>query len=141
MLTLCDGRRQMSRREVLTVGGLGFGALSLPSLFAARAAAKEGPNPLSGRSVIFLFQQGGPSQFETFDPKIDAPQGIRTVTPVVQTSLPGVLFADNSTLPAPLKRFRHPNDQLVAKEAAPEIAFPADGVDVDLGATTGEDAP
>ncbi|HWE20744.1 MAG TPA: DUF1501 domain-containing protein, partial [Hyphomicrobiaceae bacterium] len=84
----------MNRRQVLTVGGLGLGALSLPSLFAARAAAKDAPNPLTGRSVIFVFQQGGPSQFETFDPKPDAPQGIRTVTPVIQTSLAGVQFGE-----------------------------------------------
>ena len=32
------------------------------------------------KSVIFLFQQGGPSQFETFDPKPDAPEAVRTVT-------------------------------------------------------------
>jgi uncharacterized protein (DUF1501 family) len=94
MLTLYDGRRSMNRRQMLTIGGLGLGALSLPSLLAARAVAKDAPNPLTGRSVIFVFQQGGPSQFETFDPKVDAPEGIRTVTPVVQTSLPGVTFAE-----------------------------------------------
>ncbi len=44
--------------------------------------------------MIFLFQQGGPSQFETFDPKPDAPIEIRTVTGVTQTSLPGVIFGD-----------------------------------------------
>jgi penicillin-binding protein 1C len=53
----------------------------------------------------------------------------------------GVIFASNSELPAPLKRFRHPNDQMVAKEAAPEIAFPADGVDVDLGVNAGDVSP
>ena len=53
----------------------------------------------------------------------------------------GVIFASNSELPAPLKRFRHPNDQMVAKEAAPEIAFPADGVDVDLGVNAGDASP
>jgi penicillin-binding protein 1C len=52
-----------------------------------------------------------------------------------------VLFATNSELPAPLKRFRHPDDQMVAKEAAPEIAFPADGVDVDLGVNAGDVSP
>lgn len=68
-----------------------------------------------------------PILFEAFD---------RMATPVApfRAAPPGVLFADNSTLPAPLKRFRHPNDAVVAKQAAPEIAFPADGVDVDLGA-------
>ena len=53
----------------------------------------------------------------------------------------GVLFADNSTLPLPLKRFRHPDADLVTKEPAPEIAYPADGVDVDLGVATGDISP
>ncbi|MCA9271253.1 MAG: DUF1501 domain-containing protein, partial [Planctomycetales bacterium] len=49
---------------------------------------------VTGKSVIFLFQQGGPSQFETFDPKMDAPLGIRTLTGAAQTSVPGVVFGD-----------------------------------------------
>ena len=35
---------------------------------------------------------GGPSQIETFDPKMTAPSGIRSVTGEVKTSLPGVTF-------------------------------------------------
>ncbi|HWU18730.1 MAG TPA: penicillin-binding protein 1C [Devosia sp.] len=50
---------------------------------------------------------------------------------------PGVLFASNTQLPAPLRRFRHPNEDVVARDAAPKIAFPADGVDVDLGLASG----
>jgi penicillin-binding protein 1C len=53
---------------------------------------------------------------------------------------PGVLFASNTELPEPLRRFRHPNDNLVARIASPEIAFPGDGVDVDLGLREGSDA-
>jgi penicillin-binding protein 1C len=54
---------------------------------------------------------------------------------------PGVLFASNTELPAPLKRFRHPDDDVVARTAAPEIAFPMDGVDVDLGLKDGSHQP
>lgn len=53
---------------------------------------------------------------------------------------PGVLFASNTELPEPLRRFRHPNDNLVARIASPEIAFPGDGVDVDLGLREGSEA-
>src|SRR5688572_15026556 len=94
MLTISDGGQGISRRDFLTIGALGLGGLSLSSLFAARAAAAETQNPVTGKSVIFLFQQGGPSQFETFDPKMEAPDTIRTVTGSVQTSLPGVIFGD-----------------------------------------------
>ena len=104
MLSIFDGNQPIDRRKMLTIGGLGLGGLglgglglgglSLPSLLAAGSAAKGASGPVTGKSVIFLFQQGGPSQFETFDPKPAAPPGIRTVTGVTQTSLPGVIFGD-----------------------------------------------
>ncbi len=70
MLSIFDGHRPISRRRMLTIGGLGLGGLTLPSLFAARAAGGDAKH-VTGKSVIFLFQQGGPSQLETFDPKPD----------------------------------------------------------------------
>lgn len=92
MLAISSGRG-VSRREFLTVGSLGLGGLVLPSLLAAPARGAES-RLVSGRSVIFLFQQGGPSQFETFDPKPDAPDGTRTVTGTISTSVPGTQFGD-----------------------------------------------
>src|SRR5262249_19395406 len=83
MLTLSDGKPGISRRGFLTIGTLGLGGLSLPSLLAA---ADDKPSLVTGKSVIFLFQQGGPSQFETFDPKPDAPDGVRTITGTIKTS-------------------------------------------------------
>ena len=73
---------------------MALGGLSLSSLLAAKAAAAPSASPVTGKSVIFLFQQGGPPQFETFDPKPDAPDGIRTLTGVTRTTLPGVIFGD-----------------------------------------------
>ncbi len=102
MLSVFDTNRTMSRREMLRIGGLGLGGLSLSSLLAAQAAASVRNPILSGKSVIFVFQQGGPSQLETFDPKPDAASGTRTVTGTVQTSLPGVLFGDTMQQLAPL---------------------------------------
>jgi len=91
MLTLTERPHGLSRRGFLTLGTLGLGGLSLSNLLAA---AEEQPKHITGKSVIFLFQQGGPSQFETFDPKPDAPDGIRTITPTVRTSVPGVHFGE-----------------------------------------------
>lgn len=53
----------------------------------------------------------------------------------------GALIAQNGDLPAPLKRFRTPD--LVAGKAPdrPEIAFPPDGVQVDLGIRAGDPGP
>jgi hypothetical protein len=47
---------------------------------------------LKDRSIIFLFMHGGPSQFETFDPKMDMPSSIRSATGEIATSLSGVTF-------------------------------------------------
>ncbi len=94
----------MDRRAFLTIGSLGLGGLTLSSLLAGRARAGETSGLSRDRSVIFLFQQGGPSQFETFDPKPDAPEGVRTVTGTVRTSVPGLTFGDTM---ARLARLAH----------------------------------
>ena len=96
MLTLYDhsgnpGGR--TRREFLQVGTAAIGGLTLSSLFATRAAATAlGRSVVRDRSVVVLNLQGGPTQFETFDPKMDAPSEIRSITGEVQTTLPGVTF-------------------------------------------------
>lgn len=95
MLTLSDpGRR--TRRDFLRIGSLGLGGLSLAQLLAGRATAQS-PPVQTQRSVIFLFQHGGPSQFETFDPKMTAPEEIRSVTGEIATNLPGVTFGSTLT--------------------------------------------
>jgi len=40
---------------------------------------------------------GGPTQTETFDPKMTAPSGVRSVTGEVSTSIPGVTFGATAT--------------------------------------------
>src|SRR5687768_2094569 len=94
MLSIFDSGSHASRRDFLRIGSLGLGGLSLSSLLGARAAA---PSSTADKSVIFLFQHGGPSQFETFDPKMSAPAEIRCQTGEISTSLPGITFG--STLP------------------------------------------
>ncbi|MFO0966478.1 MAG: DUF1501 domain-containing protein [Gemmataceae bacterium] len=92
MLTFSHPGRGFQRRDFLRVGALGLGGLSLADLLAARAAAASATSAVTGKSIIFLHMHGGPSQFETFDPKMEAPDGIRSTTGAVRTSLPGVLF-------------------------------------------------
>ena len=94
MLQIHDGSRRLSRRQLLSIGTLGLGGFTLSSLLAARGASAATPDLTTGKSVIFVFQQGGPSQFETFDPKPDAPSEFRTITGITETSVPGVLFGD-----------------------------------------------
>lgn len=91
------------RRSFLRVGTLGLGGsvFSLPDYLAAKAAA---PALVKDRAVVFLFMHGGPSQTETFDPKMDMPAEIRSATGEIPTSLPGVTFG--STFPK-LARLAH----------------------------------
>ena len=95
MLTLHDHTRtagHLRRRDFLRVGSLGLGGLALSDWLAFKALAKARNLPLKDKSVIFLFMQGGPSQFETFDPKMDAPREIRSATGEIATSIPGITF-------------------------------------------------
>lgn len=87
--------------------------------------------PVPGISGITA---AAPILFESFD-RLPG-RGARLPPPPA-----GAILATNATLPAPLKRFRHPNENRVAREAAPEIAFPGDGIDIDLGLAAGEGAP
>ncbi len=75
MLAIGDVRGRLGRRDFLRIGGLTLGGLSLPGLLAARAAAAQAGMTVTDKSVIFLFLHGGPSQIETFDPKMTAPAG------------------------------------------------------------------
>jgi len=85
----CAGR---TRRELLQVGALGLGGLSLPGLLAARAHAGSF---MDDKSVVLLFLQGGPTHIETFDPKMTAPAEYRAMFGEVKTTLPGVTFGSH----------------------------------------------
>lgn len=92
MFTLYDNGKGFDRRAFLRIGTLGLGGFALERMLALQALAGESKSPLAGKSVIFLFQHGGPSQFETFDPKMSAPEGIRCSTGEIATALPGITF-------------------------------------------------
>jgi hypothetical protein len=85
-----NGRGVIGRRGFLKAVGLGaasFGALSFTDLMAVHA------DELRKRQMacILLWMQGGPSQFETFDPKPGHSNGGETE--VIETALPGVKIA------------------------------------------------
>jgi hypothetical protein len=75
----------VSRRTFLRAGALALGGLGLPQLLAARPAVSP-----PDTAVILFWMWGGPSHFETFDPKPDAPEGIRGPFRAIQTSVSGV---------------------------------------------------
>jgi hypothetical protein len=86
----CSGFHDVlfTRRHLLKVGGLGLLGLSMPKIFAAEEAAKKiAPR---AKSVIFLFQFGGPSHIDMFDRKPEAPEGIRGPLKGIPTNIPGL---------------------------------------------------
>lgn len=89
----CDG---VTRRDVMQVGALASAGLTLPVLLQqqARAAANHRNTP---RSAILVLLAGGPSHFETFDPKPDAPLEIRGPYSPISTNVPGIQICE--TLP------------------------------------------
>lgn len=67
-------RLQSSRRSFLTRGASGVGLAALASLFTEDGFASAGRAGLphftpQAKRVIYLFQSGGPSQMDLFDPK------------------------------------------------------------------------
>lgn len=91
MLSLYDHHRGR-RREFLHIGSLALGGLGLHALSSLPLLAAERPHLVRDRSVVFVFLHGGPSQIETFDPKLTAPREIASVTGEVSTPLPGITF-------------------------------------------------
>lgn len=87
----CDG---ISRRSFLKAGMLTLGGLSLADILRLRAQAAAGEPSRRNTSVIFVELAGGPTQFETYDPKPRAPVEYRGPLGVVQTRVPGVVFSE-----------------------------------------------
>lgn len=75
-----------SRRDFLKVGSLAFSGINLTKLLAA-SESKE-------RSCIVLFQAGGASQLDTFDPKPEAVSDIRGSFKAIPTAVPGVRVSE-----------------------------------------------
>lgn len=90
-ISCCDG---ISRRGFLKCGSLALGGLTLPQLLQRRAQAASSVGGRKNAAVIFLELAGGPTQFETYDPKPEAPIEYRGPLGTVATSLPGVYFSE-----------------------------------------------
>jgi hypothetical protein len=94
-----------SRRHMLKVGGLGMLGLTMPKLLRAEATAKpkagvgawtggNAPAP-KAKSVIFLYQFGGPSHIDMFDMKPDAPDVIRGPHKPIASSADGIQVSEH----------------------------------------------
>jgi hypothetical protein len=94
----CDG---ISRRSMLQVGALSFGAmgLTLADVLRAEAAAKKNDALPRTRhkAVINIFLGGGPPHQDMWDLKPDAPAEIRGEFKPISTKVPGVQIGETFT--------------------------------------------
>lgn len=88
---------KFSRRTLLKVGGLGMLGLTLPKLLAAEAlapgSALSAPKARA-KSVIFLYQFGGPSHLDMFDMKPNASDKIRSPHKPIASSADGIQVSE-----------------------------------------------
>jgi hypothetical protein len=92
----CDDFRRegITRREALRAGALALTGLGLPQLYAKAQAASSGGFGRA-RACILIFQWGGPSHLDTWDPKPDAPGGVRGEFSPIATSTPGLFISEH----------------------------------------------
>jgi hypothetical protein len=95
----------IDRRTWMQLGALGFGSLcsgALPGmsqlLAAEQARAAQGKGSSDDFSVILFWANGGPSHFETFDLKPEAPAEIRGPFKPIATNVPGIEICERLPL-------------------------------------------
>lgn len=95
ILRRCDG---MTRRDALQLGLGGFLGTGLVDGLRAQAASRADGTPAGpARSCILIWMDGGPTHFETFDPKPDAPAEYRGDFSDIPTAVSGVAFSQHMT--------------------------------------------
>ncbi|HVW01746.1 MAG TPA: DUF1501 domain-containing protein, partial [Planctomycetaceae bacterium] len=127
---------ELSRRELLSRMGAGFGSLGLASVLAqagltgtAHAAPAAGGNPLApkaphfpprAKAVIHLFMNGGPSQVDTFDPKpaLEKYAGQEPPKDLVNT----MRRSKGKLMPSPFKFAKYGESGVDVSELFPNIA-------------------
>jgi hypothetical protein len=88
----------LDRRRWLKISSLGWLTSALPLSVHRQAHADEIPAksrlaPI--KSVIIVFHYGGPSHFETYDPKPNAPLGVRGEYGTISTAVPGTIVGEH----------------------------------------------
>lgn len=78
-----SARQGLARRGLLRAVAAGLPGISLPELMA-REIPSRGP-----RNCILLWMLGGASQLDLYDPKPDAPEGIRSLFRPIRTAVTG----------------------------------------------------
>jgi hypothetical protein len=84
----CDA---LTRRNILRIGALGVGGLTLPGLLQARAAESKSPGD---KAVIMICLGGGPSHIDTYDMRPDSPAEYRGEFNPIATKVPGLQMCE-----------------------------------------------
>src|SRR5437870_8959899 len=85
----------IARRDFIQIGLHGALGLGLCDLLRLKGeAAITNPNGGSNVNCIMIWLDGGPTHYESFDPKPDAPKEIRGEFKPISTSIPGVQFSE-----------------------------------------------
>src|SRR4051812_43970827 len=79
----------ITRRQLLQAGAIPLLGLTLPRLLAAPPTPTSPHRGSSNKSCIFIFQYGGLSQLDSWDPKPDGPSAIRGPYKPIATRVPG----------------------------------------------------
>jgi hypothetical protein len=94
-MTRDRSHQTLNRRDCLQ---LGLGTLlggGLVDALRLRSLASSGENPhAKAKSCILIWLDGGPSHYETFDPKPQAPVEIRGEFKPLQTKVPGIQYSE-----------------------------------------------
>jgi hypothetical protein len=83
-----------NRRAFLKVGSLALGGLTLPGLLAARASGAQSSGSYR-KSVILIWQAGGPSHIDMYDLKPNAPAEVRGEFKPISTNVPGIQISEH----------------------------------------------
>ncbi|HRX78728.1 MAG TPA: DUF1501 domain-containing protein, partial [Pirellulaceae bacterium] len=89
----CEG---VTRRDCLQLGLGSFLGGGLVGALQARVEAATAAKP-DADACILIWMDGGPTHYETFDPKPDAPIEVRGEYSTIATKLPGVRFSKHMT--------------------------------------------
>lgn len=89
----CGSLAHVNRRTLLKAAGLSGLCWLTPLAERLARAAAEAPHGKPAKSVIVLWMQGGPSQFETFDPHPDPSSKIAGGTKWIETAVKGTRVA------------------------------------------------
>src|SRR5688500_8824421 len=81
----------MRRRDFIQLGVTSVLGLGFTDILRLRANAGTPRKPVN---CIMIWLDGGPSHYETFDPKPDAPSEIRGEFKRISTSVPGIQFSE-----------------------------------------------